>query len=43
MLETVTAYLHDGRILLLDNFEHLLVAAPLVSALLAAAPEVRCW
>jgi len=40
--ETLSAYLHDKRLLLvLDNFEHLLTAAPLVANLLKAAPQVR--
>ncbi len=34
--------LHERRILLvLDNFEHLLAAAPIVGEILAAAPDVR--
>ena len=37
--ELITAWLRDKRLLLiLDNFEHLLAAAPLVTGLLAAAP-----
>jgi WD40 repeat protein/predicted ATPase/DNA-binding SARP family transcriptional activator len=37
--ELLTIWLRDKRLLLiLDNFEHLLVAAPLVTELLAAAP-----
>lgn len=36
------AFLHDKRLLLiLDNFEHLLAAAPLVAALLTAAPRLK--
>ncbi|HEX5692775.1 MAG TPA: NB-ARC domain-containing protein, partial [Roseiflexaceae bacterium] len=39
--EQLFGYLHDKRMLLvLDNFEHLLDGAPLVSHLLAAAPGV---
>jgi predicted ATPase/class 3 adenylate cyclase len=39
--ETVTAYLHEKRLLLLlDNFEQLLLAAPLVADLLAACPRL---
>jgi predicted ATPase/DNA-binding CsgD family transcriptional regulator len=39
--EQLFAYLHDKRLLLiLDNFEHLLDEAALVSALLAAAPSL---
>jgi predicted ATPase/DNA-binding XRE family transcriptional regulator/Tfp pilus assembly protein PilF len=38
----LTAYLHPRQLLLvLDNFEHLLPAAPLVSDLLRAAPDLR--
>jgi predicted ATPase len=41
LVETLTAYLRDKRLLLLfDNFEHLLAAATLVAALLAAAPRL---
>jgi predicted ATPase/DNA-binding winged helix-turn-helix (wHTH) protein len=32
---------HDGRLLLIDNFEHLVTAAPVLSQLLQAAPDVR--
>jgi predicted ATPase/class 3 adenylate cyclase len=40
--ETVKDYLRDKRVLLvLDNFEQLLDAGPAVSALLAAAPNVK--
>lgn len=39
--ESVVAFLHDKRLLLvLDNFEHMLAAAPFVSDLLVAAPKV---
>ena len=39
--ELLTAWLCDKRLLLiLDNFEHLLEAAPLVTEMLAAAPEL---
>jgi predicted ATPase/DNA-binding CsgD family transcriptional regulator/transcriptional regulator with XRE-family HTH domain len=39
LVETLTAYLQDKQLLLvLDNFEHVLAAAPLVGTLLAAAP-----
>jgi predicted ATPase/DNA-binding XRE family transcriptional regulator len=39
LLRAVQTYLHSRRLLLvLDNFEHLLDAAPLLSTLLAAAP-----
>ena len=41
-LTRLTSYLHERRLLLvLDNFEHLLPAAPLVSSLLAACPELK--
>jgi predicted ATPase len=41
-LDVVKAYLHDQEALLvLDNFEHLLEAAPLVAELLDAAPRLR--
>ncbi len=40
--ETVVTYLHDKRLLLvLDNFEHVLAAAPFVGDLLVAAPRVE--
>ena len=40
--ERVTAYLEDRHLLLiLDNFEHVLPAAARVSALLAAAPQLK--
>jgi excisionase family DNA binding protein len=40
-VETLTAVLRDRRLLLvLDNFEHLLAAAPLVAELLAACPKL---
>ena len=39
VLDSVRAFLHDRRmLLLLDNFEHLIPAAPLVADLLADAP-----
>lgn len=42
LLERVKAYLHDRQLLLvLDNFEHLLSAAPLVVELLEAAPHLK--
>jgi predicted ATPase/class 3 adenylate cyclase len=42
LLETVTAWLAHKRLLLvLDNFEHLVEAAPVVAALLASAPGVK--
>jgi predicted ATPase/class 3 adenylate cyclase len=42
LVETVAVYLRDREVLLvLDNFEHLLVAAPGVSRLLTAAPRLR--
>ena len=42
LLDTLRGLLRPRQILLvLDNFEHLLGAAPLVSALLAAAPRVK--
>jgi predicted ATPase/class 3 adenylate cyclase/DNA-binding CsgD family transcriptional regulator len=42
MTEALTSYLRDKRMLLVfDNFEHLLPAAPLVAALLAAAPGLK--
>ena len=41
-LETLLDYLRDKRMLLvLDNFEHVLAAAPALSSLLAAAPGVK--
>ena len=41
-LETLTEYLRDKRLLLvLDNFEQVLAAAPSVSSLLAEAPGVK--
>ena len=40
-VETLTAVVRDRRLLLvLDNFEHLLAAAPLVAELLAACPNL---
>ena len=40
--ETLIEFLHARRLLLVvDNFEHLLAAAPLVSRLLAAASELK--
>jgi predicted ATPase/class 3 adenylate cyclase len=40
--ETLSAYLHDKRLLLLlDNFEHVVVAARAVATLLASAPNLR--
>jgi predicted ATPase/transcriptional regulator with XRE-family HTH domain len=40
--EVVSAYLRGRRLLLLlDNFEHLLAAAPVVTDLLAAGPHVK--
>lgn len=40
--ESLSAYLRDKRLLLLlDNFEHLLPAASILSALLASAPRLR--
>ncbi|HEX5840116.1 MAG TPA: tetratricopeptide repeat protein, partial [Anaerolineales bacterium] len=42
LLENVTDYLRDKNMLLvLDNFEQLVPAAPIVAALLAAAPHVK--
>jgi predicted ATPase/class 3 adenylate cyclase len=39
---TLKEYLRDKRLLLvLDNFEHLLSAAPLVTELLAACPQIK--
>jgi predicted ATPase/class 3 adenylate cyclase len=39
--ETLSAYVRDKRILLLlDNFEHVVAAAPAVAGLLASAPEL---
>ena len=41
VLETLTEYVHDRRMLLvLDNLEHVLAAAPALSGLLASAPEL---
>src|SRR5690348_9590868 len=40
--ETLTGYLRDKRmLLLLDNFEQVLVAAPAIAGLSATAPELR--
>jgi len=40
--DTLMASLHDKRLLLLlDNFEHVAAAAPLLAALLAACPRLR--
>jgi predicted ATPase/class 3 adenylate cyclase/Tfp pilus assembly protein PilF len=40
--ETLKAYLHERRLLLvLDNFEHVLGAAPTVTGLLAGAPGLK--
>jgi predicted ATPase/class 3 adenylate cyclase/Tfp pilus assembly protein PilF len=42
LLESVKEYLHEKRILLvLDNYEHLLEAAPVVWELLREAPQVK--
>lgn len=42
VVETLKSYLRDKRALIIcDNFEHLLKAAALVSALLAAAPNLK--
>jgi predicted ATPase/DNA-binding XRE family transcriptional regulator len=42
LAEQIHSQLHDRRMLLvLDNFEHLLAAAPQVAALLAACPQVK--
>lgn len=42
LLENVKDYLHDKRLLLvLDNFEQLVSAAPVVADLLAAAPHLK--
>ena len=42
LLETIIDYLRDKRLLLLlDNFEQLVVAAPVVSGLLTAAPQLK--
>jgi predicted ATPase len=39
---TLTAYLSDKQMLLvLDNFEHIVGAAPAIASLLEAAPEIR--
>jgi predicted ATPase/class 3 adenylate cyclase len=41
LIDTLTNYLREKRlILLLDNFEHLVTGAPLVSDLLAACPDL---
>jgi predicted ATPase/DNA-binding CsgD family transcriptional regulator len=43
VLETVCQYLKPRRLLLvLDNFEHVLAAAPVVAELLAACPGLTC-
>ena len=42
MLETLTEYVRDKQMLLvLDNFEHVLAAAPPVSGVSSTAPELR--
>ncbi len=42
ILEILTAYLHERRLLLLlDNFEQILPAAPIVAALLASCPGLK--
>ena len=42
LLDALIGWLRSGRrLLLLDNFEHLLEAAPLVTTLLAAAPDLK--
>ena len=42
MLETLTEYVRDKELLLLlDNLEHVLAAAPAISGLLASAPGLR--
>jgi predicted ATPase/DNA-binding CsgD family transcriptional regulator len=42
LLEQLEEHVRDTHLLLvLDNFEHLLAAAPLVSALLAAGPQLK--
>ncbi|PLS77801.1 MAG: hypothetical protein CYG59_21895 [Chloroflexi bacterium] len=42
LLERLTSYLRDKHLLLvLDNFEQVLAAGPLVAALLAAAPQLK--
>ncbi|WP_242344295.1 ATP-binding protein [Anaeromyxobacter terrae] len=41
-METLVRYLHTRKLLLvLDNFEHVIAAAPELTALLAACPRVR--
>jgi predicted ATPase len=40
LLERLEEYVRDAQLLLLDNFEHLLAAAPMLSALLAAGPQL---
>ncbi|HLF26920.1 MAG TPA: tetratricopeptide repeat protein [Anaerolineae bacterium] len=42
LLDSLKAYLHDRRLLLLlDNFEHVIAAAPLVGELLEACPRLK--
>jgi predicted ATPase/class 3 adenylate cyclase len=42
LVETLSSYLRDKQMLLvLDNFEHLLEGAPVVSELLAACPQLK--
>jgi predicted ATPase/transcriptional regulator with XRE-family HTH domain len=42
LIETLQAYLRDKHLLLvLDNVEQVVAAAPMISALLAAAPELK--
>lgn len=42
LLDTLKGYLHNEQLLIIvDNFEHLLEAAPIISEILEAAPDVK--
>lgn len=41
-LDALVAWLRGRRVLLLDNFEHVLAAAPIVATLLGRAPDLTC-
>ena len=41
LLDTLKSYLREQMLLLLDNFEHLMPAAPLVAELLVGAPQLK--
>jgi predicted ATPase/DNA-binding CsgD family transcriptional regulator len=42
LVARITAFLHDKCLLVLDNFEQVVEAAPLVADLLATSPGLRC-